>query len=185
MASVLKVDTLQDTSGGALSFGKILQVKATYNTDFVSQSVSANSPTNMTNMSVSITPSSTSSKILVQAQWFGEISNQTYIYNSMFGFKRGTTLIGQPTSTGSSVAGVIGIQGASINYQSDVASTGEQLFMQYLDSPSTTSATTYYTFWTCQSAATIKSGGTYNWTTSRTTSYERGTYGMIAWEIAG
>jgi len=182
MASILKVDTIQTTAGAAQEFGKVLQVIQTHNTDYISQSFSANVNTNMTNMSVTITPSSTSSKILLQAQWFGEMSNQTYIYNSMFGFKRGTTVIGNPTSTSSSPVGAIGIQGASINYQSDAASTGEMLWMQYLDSPSTTSATTYYTWFAPQTALTLKSGGVYNWT-GQTVSYERGTYTMTAWEI--
>ena len=72
MASLLKVDTLQDTSGGALSFGKVLQVVDVYNTDYVSQAFSANTATNVTNMSASITPTSSSSKIFIQVQWCGE-----------------------------------------------------------------------------------------------------------------
>ena len=186
MASLLKVDTLQDTSGGALTFGKILQVKQTYNTDYISQSFSTNVQTNMTNMNVTITPSSTSSKILVQAQWFGEMSSQDRVYNTMFGFKRGSTVIGQPTNTGSSVGAAVGIQQALISYHaSDAASTGESLWMQYLDSPATTSATTYHTWHASNANVTLKSGGTYSWTTSRTTGYERGTYSMTVWEIAG
>lgn len=186
MASILKVDDIQTTAGAAQEFGKVLQVKQTWNTDYISQSFSTNVQTNMTNMNVTITPSSTSSKILLQAQWFGEMNNQDRVYNTMFGFKRGSTVIGQPTNTGSSVGAAVGIQQALISYHAqDAASTAESLWMQYLDSPSTTSAITYHTWHASNANVTLKSGGVYSWSTTRTTSYERGAYGMTVWEIAG
>lgn len=182
--STLKVDTIQTTAGAAQEFGKVLQVVQTWNTDYISQSFSTNTNTNMTNMNVTITPQSTSSKILLQAQWFGELSNQAYIYNSMFGFRRGTTIIGNPTSTGSNQAGQVGIQqGLTSFHSTDGASTGESLWMQYLDSPSSTSSITYHTWYAPQTPITLKSGGTYSWNSTYTSSYERGSYGMTAWEI--
>lgn len=181
MASILKVDTLQNTSGGSLEFGKVLQVVSTYNTDYVSQSIAANTQTNVTNMSVTITPSSTSSKVLIMVNWAGEFG--TSAWNSTVGLKRGTTQIGQPQSTGSTYAGNIGITTPGSPYQSNNDSTGEFANFQYLDSPATTSATTYYMTAGNQVAHTLKSGGVYSWTTSRTTSYERFTYGMMALEI--
>lgn len=186
MASLLKVDTLQDTSGGALSFGKVLQVVDAYNTDYVSQAFSTNTPTNVTNMSASITPSSTSSKIFIQVQWCGESSRNDMAWNGMWGIKRGTTLVGQPTSVGTTYAGHIGIYTAGINYHADNAdSTMEFVKYDYLDSPATTSALTYYAFYTTQYSQTLKHGGTYAWNTSRTTGHERGTYGIRVWEIGG
>ena len=184
MASLLKVDTLQDTSGGALSFGKVLQVVDVHNTNYVSQAFSSNTPTNVTNMSASITPTSSSSKIFIQVQWCGESSRNDMAWNGMWGIKRGTTLIGQPTSTGNTYSGYLGIYTAGINYHADNASsTMEFVKFDYLDSPATTSALTYYAYFTCGSAQTLKHGGTYSWSTSRTTGYERGTYGMRVWEI--
>lgn len=165
------------------SFGGLLQVQSTYNTDYVSQYIPANTQTNVTNMSVTITPSSTSSKVLIMVNWAGEVG--TSAWNSTAGLKRGTTQIGQPQSTGSTYAGNIGITGPYGAYQSDNNSTGEFVNFQYLDSPSTTSATTYYFTMGNQTAHTLKSGGVYGWSTGQTVSYERFGYGMMALEIAG
>jgi len=183
--STLKVDTLQTTTGAAQEFGKVLQVVDNYNTDFSTTTGSINSRTNVANMGTTITPSSTSSKVLIMVHWTGELSTQHAAYNGMWGLKRGTTVIGQPTSTGSTSAGDIGIAQPVISYwSSDANSTMESLHFHYLDSPSTTSATTYYLWFSSGSYnLTIKSGGVYGWTTSRTTQFERGTYGMTLMEI--
>jgi len=179
--SLLKVDTLQTTAGAAQEFGKVLQVVSTYNTDYVSQSISANTHTNITNMSVAITPQSTSSKVLIMVDWAGEFG--TAAWDVTMGLKRGSTQIGQPTSTGSSYGGSIGITGPYNAYQADNASTGEFCSFKYLDSPSTTSATTYYATAAGNGTFTLKSGGVYAWSTGNTTQYERFTYGMMALEI--
>lgn len=179
--STLKVDTIQTTAGAAQEFGKVLQVVSTYNTDYVSQSITANTQTNVTNMSVTITPSSTSSKVLIMVDWAGEFG--TSAWDCTMGLKRGTTQIGQPQNTGSTYAGNIGISGPYGAYQSDNNSTGEFCSFKYLDSPSTTSATTYYVTAGGQGTFTLKSGGVYSWSTGNTTSYERFTYGMMALEI--
>lgn len=183
MASILKVDTLQDTSGGALSFGKVLQVQSVINTDYVTQSYSANTRTDVTNMSVTITPSSTSSKVLILVNWNGEASSEDW--NMIYGLKRGSTEIGMPTSTGSTGIGNRGLFNAVSGYQSDNNSTMSVVTGQYLDSPATTSATTYKLWVADEGSGALKSGGVYGWNTSRTTGYERSPYGMMAWEIAG
>jgi len=185
MASILKVDTIQTTAGATQEFGKVLQVVDNYNTDYSTTTGSINSYTNVANMGTTITPSSTSSKVLIMVHWTGELSTQHGAYNGMWGLKRGTTAIGQPTSTGSLAAGDIGIAPAVLSYWADDAnSTMESLHFHYLDSPSTTSATTYNLWFSSGNySLTIKSGGAYNWNTSRTTSYERGTYGMTLMEI--
>ena len=179
--STLKVDAIQTTTGAAQEFGKVLQVVSTYNTDYTSQSIPAHTQTNVTNMSVTITPSSTSSKVLIMVNWAGETGSSAW--DATVGLRRGTTQIGQPQNTGSTYAGNIGIAGPYGAYQSDVASTGEFSNFQYLDSPSTTSATTYHMTYGSQTAQTLRSGGVYNWSTGNTTSYERFAYGMMALEI--
>lgn len=179
--STLKVDTIQTTAGAAQEFGKVLQVVSTYNTDYVSQSIPANTQTNVTNMSVTITPSSTSSKVLIMVNWAGETGSSAW--DATVGLKRGTTQIGQPQNTGSTYGGNIGIAGPYGAYQSDNNSTGEFSNFQYLDSPATTSAVTYYMTYGSQTGQTLKSGGVLSWSTGNTTSYERFTYGMMALEI--
>ena len=183
--STLKVDTIQTTAGAAQEFGKVLQIVDNYNTDFSTTTGSSNSYTNVANMGTTITPSSTSSKVLILVHWTGELSVQHATYNGMWGLKRGTTVIGQPTISGSTPAGEIGIAPAVLSYWGDdVASTMESLHFHYLDSPSTTSATTYNLWFSSGSYnITIKSGGSYSWNTSRINQYERGTYGMTLMEI--
>lgn len=185
MASILKVDTIQTTAGAAQEFGKVLQIVDNYNTDFSTTTGIVNGYTNVANMGTTITPSSTSSKILIMVHWTGELSYQHGTYNGIWGLKRGSTVIGQPTSTGNTGAGDIGIAPAVLSYWGDdAASTLESLHFHYLDSPSTTSATTYNLWFSSASYnLTIKSGGTYNWNTSVTSQYERGTYGMTLMEI--
>lgn len=179
--STLKVDTIQTTAGAAQEFGKVLQVVSTYNQDRVTQSVSANTHTNVTNMSVTITPQSTSSKVLILVNWAGETGSSAW--DATMGLRRGTTQIGQPQNTGSTYAGNIGITGPYGAYQSNNSSTCEFCNFQYLDSPATTSATTYYLTYGTQTAQTLVSGSTYTWSTGYTTGYERVAYGMMAMEI--
>lgn len=180
MASILKVDTIQTTAGAAQEFGKVLQVVSTYNTDYVSQSIAAHTQVNVTNMSVTITPSSTSSKILILVNWAGETGSSAW--DATVGLRRGTTQIGQPQNTSTTYAGNIGIAGPYGAYQSDNNSTGEFSNFQYLDSPATTSAVTYYMTYGSQTAQTLKSGGVLSWS-GQTTGYERFGYGMMAMEI--
>lgn len=181
MASVLRVDSVQSAAG--VTRNNILQVVSTINFDYVSQGYSANVRTDVTNMSVTITPTSSSSKVLILVNWNGEGSSEDW--NMIFGLKRGSTYIGMPTSTGSTQTGGIGIFNPVSGYQSDNNSTMSVVSGQYLDSPATTSATTYKLWFADYGAGTMKSGGVYGWNTSRTASYERSPYGMIAMEIAG
>lgn len=181
MVSILKVDSLQSTAG--VTRNSILQVVSTINFDYVSQGYSTNTRTDVTNMSVTITPTSSSSKVLILVNWNGEASSEDW--NIVFGLKRGSTYIGMPTNTGSTGVGNIGIFNPVSGYQSDNSSTMSVVSGQYLDSPATTSATTYTLWFADQGSGTMKSGGVYGWNTTRTTSYERSPYGMIAMEIAG
>jgi len=126
-----KTVTLPSGTTGA---GKILQVVSTTKTD--TWSSTASSYTDITGMSASITPSSTSSKIYITASlaWCGQGTGST---GRGFRFVRGGTAICLPTSYGSREAST------SADPTPDSAHKTQTMTMQFLDSPSTTSATTY------------------------------------------
>ena len=101
MSSILKVDQLQDSGGNnlvtsngsgvitAAGFGKVGQVLQTVKTDtFTSTSTSF---TDITGLSVSITPSSTSSKILVMAHVMGH--GQNAANHGLFRLLRDSTVV--------------------------------------------------------------------------------------------
>lgn len=139
MALVLSGDagiTFPVTAGSAsavqASSGRVLQVVSTTKTD--SFSSSSTSLVDVTGFSVSITPSSATSKILV----FGTIMTNT-ITDSIITFQlvRGSTNI---SIGGSSVS----FQGTIANYfQSNTSDALLPNAFHFLDSPSTTSSTTY------------------------------------------
>lgn len=113
----------------------IKQVIQTVKTDTFS-STAANAWTDVTGLSVSITPTNASNKILVICSVTGvNISSNTY-----FRMVRGSTAIGVGDAAGSRS------QVSSSNFYSSQAGTGNSMLgstFQYLDSPATTSATTY------------------------------------------
>ena len=124
---------LSDGDGSNLtgiSTGKVLQVVSTYKTDtFTTTSASW---TDLTGMSVSITPSSTSSKILVSVVLHVGHSGGTYYIR----LHRNGSTIGEPD--GASTRPTASIGGEAVGqYNIRTHAT------QYLDSPNSTSALTY------------------------------------------
>jgi hypothetical protein len=123
-------ETLDLKSQGTVTMptGSILQVKSTFKNDtFTSSSTSF---VDITGLSVAITPSSTASKILVTVSF---LSGATGENSPRFNLVRDSTTIAQPTgSTPSTV---------HLNTYSNVAPNPACIV--FLDSPSTTSATTY------------------------------------------
>jgi len=127
---------LQTNGSGALSWagaGKILQVQYTEKTDVFS--LSANQTwTDVTDMSLSITPSSSSNHVLVSFDWaFSGDQNYT-----QFRIYRGSTLIyvGDSSSDGQQSAGSYLTN--TVIYVSNVRSS-----VFFRDSPGTTSPVTY------------------------------------------
>ena len=123
---------------GNLSFagtGKILQVVQEAKTDQISASVGA-SPTLSTDLiSKAITPSATSSKILVRANLIVGISDDKQVFTQLF-------------KDGSAIAGAKGITGTSRQMISGgvyITSAGRigMITHEFLDSPNTTSSVTY------------------------------------------
>ncbi len=113
------------------SGGKVLQViQATTETP---QTIASTSFTDLTSLSVSITPSSASSKVLCMFSSFASITRGTNDQGHFGRLLRGVTAVNTLS------LGLI-INAAGITAVSDVAT---QVAFMFLDSPSTTSATTY------------------------------------------
>lgn len=119
----------------------IIQVVQTVKIDTFS--TTSTSYTDITGMSVSITPSSSSNKILVVVSANSGISNT---YKGLFQLLRGATAIGGGTAVGS--------RSSSMGAYSGPSYTGQNVSYMYLDSPATTSATTY------KLQGLVQSGGT-------------------------
>ena len=146
MSSTLKVDILQDSGGNNLvtsngsgvitsaGFGKIGQVLQAVKTDTQTFSTTATFA-DITGLSQSITPSSTSSKILIK---FGIYFGNSEGSINLFRLLRGTTAIGLGDADGDRTR-VTAVQypGSGSTAQNNV------VFHEFLDEPSTTSATTY------------------------------------------
>jgi hypothetical protein len=132
--------TLPTTSGTVLTSasntgfpaGSILQVVSTTKTDAYSNAAQ-NAWNDVTGLSVSITPSSSSNKILVTGQLSYAASSNLY-----FRIVRGSTAIAVGDTAGSRIS----CTGAS-GYNFADGNVGENATFEYLDSPSTTSSTTY------------------------------------------
>ena len=113
------------------SSSKVLQVVSTTKTDTFS--TASTSFVDVTGLSVTITPTSTSSQILVFVS--SNYGTSTTSVFGIFNLVRGSTNISQPSTTPT-------YNGTTISYTSvgDVMNNWSMLF---LDSPATTSATTY------------------------------------------
>ena len=120
-------------SDANMASGSVLQVVSTHVTS--QHSTSTTGEEDITGMSVSITPSSTSSKILILVQMVVGSGQDT---GNHFTLKRGSTAIGVGGTDGSRTQVSFGFDGG--NSDSNRATT---LSFHHLDSPSTTSATTY------------------------------------------
>ena len=132
-------NTITVESGDVLQApGHVIQVKSATFTDVQSISV-ADTRTDITNLSVSITPSSTSSKILVNTHIsYGGSSNNLYASGNLL---RDSTAIGvNTTATGNQLNISFGL---NLVGQTNETYKLRNSSMTFLDSPSTTSALTY------------------------------------------
>ena len=121
-----------------LPAGSVLQVLSTTKTN--SFSTSSTSFTDVTGLSVSITPSSTSNKILIFISCSMSASQDDRVLPLQL--VRDSTAIGLADQSGSSK---IRTSGGAMTAQnvSDLFAETMNISFQYLDSPSTTSSTTY------------------------------------------
>lgn len=135
MPSTLQFDQWQNTNG--VTYGAVLQsVQAT--TKFVTQTINSSTPVALNNLSVTITPKSINSKILlignVHASW-------TYVC-SMHIYKNGVDIISNHGSNSQSGGGTA--LWTFYNQAYDIISySSSPLYVQYYDFPRTTNTLTY------------------------------------------
>lgn len=119
-------------SNGMVGGGKVLQVLQAVKTDAFS--TTSTSLVDVSDLSVSITPSSTSSKILVHVDLF--LSASYFVGHAQL--VRNSTLIYRADSAGNRP-----IDSITFSQNPSNDGIGQRSSIMYLDSPSTTSATTY------------------------------------------
>jgi len=148
------VSALQDI----YAFRGVYQVKSTTKTDVFTVSLSAGAVSDITGLSVSITPTSASNKILVMASVTG---SRAYTIAG-FGIRvvRGTTPILAGTADGNRLA-ISASTLAAVDYNEAVANVSTS----GLDSPATTTATTYKV-----AIHSNITGGPFTWQVNRTAS---------------
>ena len=173
---VLNSDGSTTIASGA---GKILQVVQTVKTD--TTSISSATYADLSGLTATITPSSTSNKILVSfvLQYGG--SNNSYV---AFKAYRGSTLLPVGTTgTGNMTNASFGGFQEQGNSQFGI----QTAVWQYLDSPSSTSALTYKLQW----ASVYQPGGTYQIYLNRPYNADNNAYNIFgvssvtAQEVAG
>ena len=146
--STLRFNTWQNTGGtevanSTLGTGRILQVVSTTKTDtFTTSSASL---TDITGLSVSITPTSASSQVFVTLT-IGMVDNSATGQSMAFDVTRAGTPVGIGDTASNRTRAAIGYVNAGSNRPTSVA-------WSYLDSPATTSATTYQA--RCQTVNTL------------------------------
>ena len=151
MTSVLKVDNIQNSSGTqsmnihSSGFvippaGGIIQMQYDQYTGTHTQSLSVQTQTVVSNLSVNITPTSTNSIIKVEGNLFFELSSNESEYNHMLFFYRDSTALVAPNA-GSRTAGIT--QAGQAFYSNDSNTTPQAGYYSYFDAPATTSQITY------------------------------------------
>ncbi len=134
--STLYVDNLEPRLGSrVMAAGHVVQVQNLTFADTFTQSLTAGA---INNLELPITPTSTTSKILIQAHVFFEFGESDHV--ALWYLLRDSTALRAPVvgnrRSGLSMAGV-GF------YGDDDASTPSTVYMTYFDSPSTTTEITY------------------------------------------
>jgi len=182
MALILNGDTgitypVATATGSATqaSAGRVLQVVSTAKTDVFS--TTSSSFIDVTGLSVSITPSSATSKIFITTSFeFGMSSGSGY---PQFRMLRDSTVINAGASAGSRTLGILSMGGGI--YNSDSA-TGLMCASSFVDSPATTSATTYKIQARQSSGATVYVGA--NSGDADSAASLRGSSNLIVMEIS-
>ena len=133
----LKTNKIFPRNGKVGDGGGIIQVVQTVKNDVFTTSsvVSSGGYVDITGLAVTITPQSASNKILVRACMYNGVASNNV---NFFRLLRGSTFINQPSGTSSS--------GASYNahaFSYYDATYQDSTVIELLDSPATTSATTY------------------------------------------
>lgn len=135
------------TNGGVaasgIPSGGIIQVQRTQFTGTNDISLTAVTNETLTDLTVNITPTSTSSIIKLDAQVFGEFfSDLTNAWNHIFFFYRDTTKLGQ-AAAGNRLVGVSMITQSYSDSGNNADTTPESGTFTFFDSPASTSQITY------------------------------------------
>tara|TARA_Y100000361_G_C11047168_1_gene283165 strand:- start:138 stop:773 length:636 start_codon:yes stop_codon:yes gene_type:complete len=117
-----------------------------------SQSLTAMTPAEIVGLTITLTPQSVNSEFLLMGAWNGESSSGWY-HNTVFGFKRDNTYIGNPTDAGTSLhgRGIISMG----HHGNDSNGTPDSWTGQLIDTPNTTSPVTYKVFITTEKTCTL------------------------------
>ena len=161
---------LADSSFNSSRSGRIIQVQRTQFTSTNNVTSSANADTVVTDLTVNITPTSTSSIIKIEAMVNGEWSTQSGAADGTWFFYKDSTKLSH-AAAGSRNVGIL--MGTSITFATaDQDSTPEHNYYSYFDAPSSTSQITY--------KVGFNSAAGYTWHLNKTvtdtdnSSYERG-----------
>lgn len=135
----------------------------------------------LADFNATITPRSANSKILVTVRWMGEFGNDNYVYNSMWGLTRNSSIIGPAVNPGTRVWGM---QTATQSYiAADNNSTPDTVNFTYLDTPNTTLPCTYNVTFLSYINITMYTNRTVG-DIDQNTGYERGTSSITLIEVA-
>ena len=173
--SLIKVNDIQ-TTGGLPNRGKVVQIVQTVDSNVAT--TTSGSWGDLSSMSVTITPSSSSNKVLIIPDILCGGDGGLGV-NYMFRMLRGATVIyGRGTAT-SQESGIFEIE-SSVSSAYDY-----QLFTcmrMFLDSPATTTATTYKIQWRVTNGGTITFNR--NFVDTNDATQLRGSSSMTAMEIS-
>lgn len=185
MAGILKVDQIKLSNGDAATIANlglgigIQSVNRSINITRSSFAGTSAGFTTVPDVSVTVTPYSTSSKFLIFARVFGEAGDGDGHAWSMVVNRNGTPI---NTGTGQVAGGNVMITAGSDYYANNMDSTPQVWNGTTLDEPATTSAITYTLGMGNQGAtATFYLNGTVN--AAAGVSYERGSSELIVVEF--
>lgn len=162
--------------------GSVIQVINVDNVTRTSQGFGVNTILNISGLVATITPKRNTSKIIIQARWFGEVTGQAILWDSIFGVSRNGVQIGRQPDPGATV--ISGISIGTLSYTADDAnSTPEAMNFFLSDSPNSTSALTYRITFLSSAAGTLFTNRTVGWA-NQATGFELGTSGLMLMEVA-
>ncbi len=173
------------TNGGVaasgIPSGGIIQVQRTQLDTAATQAISANTDTAFTDLTVNITPTSTSSIIKLECHLAGEFSDDDITWDHAMFFFRDTTVL---KHSGSFSSAHVGISALTRTFtDNNDATTAEVGYYTYFDSPNTTSQITYKVGINSRYAGTYYINTTVS--TDDSAGIERFVSNLAATEIAG
>jgi len=171
MTSILKVDSIQTAAGKPIlnSTGSILQIKSAVST--AASSISGTSFVDIPSMTATITPSASSSKILIQVS-FGALGCESTGHGCLMKLFRDSTQIGNGTGADS--------HNVFLNIYQGATNIFDSVQHMFVDSPSSTSALVYKMQW-----ATTGTGQTWYMNRRGIDNYARMSSTFLLTEIAG